>query len=181
MEKYLRQIETYQLHKAVKEWEEELDEEEKFACMGIECVINECTCPFYDVDACGSSVEAYTTFKEELNRREKMENKMPELKVGMIVDIRSYSGITRCVLLDTDHGLQPISQNWNWQARMENCEVLRIYKSEATNYELVFNGDAIELIWSKTSEENEKIEALEETIKKAQEQIAEIKKAKEKS
>lgn len=110
-----------------------------------------------------------------------MENKMPELKVGMIVDIRSYSGITRCVLLDTDHGLQPISQNWNWQARMENCEVLRIYKSEATNYELVFNGDAIELIWSKTSEEDEKIEALEETIKKAQEQITELKKAKEKS
>ena len=147
-----------------------------YACSGISC--HEDSCPFridYSDGGCKNvgKEREHRLFKEELKRREEKEmNKMPELKAGMIIKGK-YSKDKLYLYVNEDwamclNGDQWISDN------VKNF-VTAIYKSKGIGtYEDC--AKHLELIWSKKSDTQIKIDELSETINKANIQIEELRK-----
>lgn len=123
-------------------------------------------------------------FKEGLERRNKVKNEMPELKAGMIVEYGVMGeNKLRVVLPATDDNRLVLVRDdgeYNDDSiRYLKDSIVNIYTFSNTNYYPFFctheSVSQYNLIWSRKSDSDIKIEELEATIKKAAEQIQEIK------
>ncbi len=123
-----------------------------------------------------SREERLTIFKEELKRRENMTD-MPELKAGMIVEVKS--GRNFMILPNRDGKLLMYSIEGTDHF---TDDIIKIYDLPHTNYRPFFtrenDTDKVEhtkLLWSKQSPNEKKILELESTVKEALKQIEELK------
>lgn len=124
------------------------------ACYGIDCY----DCPLNNVE-CSEGYrftdEANEIFKQELRRREKIENKMPELKAGMIVELefKPTKGRDLYILLKGDGELQPILPKGGERgSKLSSYIVTKIYENQSVHYSNLFQDRSthdLTLIWSK--------------------------------
>jgi len=145
------------------------------ACEGITCG----TCPF-DNNCSGYGItykgKKYNKeFKAELERRENMNNEMPELKAGMIVEVGN--GEWKLLLPDlVDKELFAYNRQLTDGARISNIEIINIYMHQSgQHYYSILeekNINEVKLIWSKKSENDIHIEVIEKTIKDMEEKHA---------
>ena len=155
-----------------------------YACAGISC--NEDSCPFNinhsDGGCKGNGKEReHKLFKEELKRREEKEmNTMPELKAGMIVEFNDNE--VRILLPCKIHtcGLGLYLNDGSGSLDPWSVGINKLWSNGGfTYYEFFKNGKVSEyydLIWSKKSDTQIKINELSETINKANAQIEELRK-----
>lgn len=134
-------------------------------CMGIRCTKQ---CPFYcNGNKCKDNQNTIRMlFQEELNRREKDMNKMPELKAGMIVEYNK--GVFR-ILLPLSYGLGACNSIGQDSSLCEESITNIFSNTKDNNYSHFFRNDtqtkSMELIWSRKSDKDIKIEELQKTIK----------------
>jgi len=143
------------------------------ACKGLNC--ND-SCPFYVANFhCADDYETrHEEFKAELERRENMNNEMPELKAGMIVEHGGNFGI---VLPINRFGEVRIYSLDGGESYIQADRLTKIYYNRRTTYKGIFNSKSpvadLDLVWSRKSDKDIKIEELEKTIKDAQKTLDE--------
>ena len=148
-------------------------------CNGINCIFDGCPlgsdCNNMRYD------EVYTVLMNELKRREDKEmNKMPELKAGMIVEFNDNE--LRILLPCKIHtcGLGLYLNDGSGYLDPRSVGINKLWSNgEFTYYEFFKNGKVSayhDLIWSKKSDTQIKIDELSETINKANAQIEELRK-----
>lgn len=153
-------------------------------CDGILCIKN--SCPFNmqplagGCDGYGMERE-YKLFKEELKRREENMNTMPELKAGMLVSNNGNDFFILLLNTDKNKGLQAYCRDGREPLFFSNNDIITIKEIRSGyHYGVFFNNrirdDNTNLIWSKKSDTDIKIDELTETIKKASQQIEELRK-----
>lgn len=135
-------------------------------CYGIYCI----RCPFQDIDdknLCEGYIQqdGFNMFKKELERREKMNNKMPELEAGMIVEW-DFNGEILFDLMINESLYVSLNEDYWRGIPPEDDKIINIYKviGCALSDMLTFK----KRIWSKKSDNDIKIEEIQETIDKLQ-------------
>lgn len=135
------------------------------ACGGIGC--NK-TCPFYIYEAfrcCTTNrPERHELFKKELERRIKLENKMPELKAGMVVEVdHGIAGKNKYLVITKDWGISIEEKGYTSFSNNEDNPITDIY-SVTDICSLKHISKYLKLIWSKNSPNQQKIEEIKKTI-----------------
>lgn len=138
-------------------------------CFGIGCEDDDC--PFGDICKYIPASEIIEAFKQELNRREKDVNTMPELKAGMIVEWMDF-GTTRKSLYINDEVSMTIDAKLWTSGDLSGKDIIKIYDVPACAFSSI--GDWLSLIWSRKSDKDIKIEEIQNTIKELQNQVDEL-------
>jgi len=158
----------YNLHKGI-------------SCRSVNCIHD--ACPLNIESFCSGDMVQYKDvnklFKEELNRREKDMNEMPELKAGMVVELDTLNtGVRHCVLIPCNGQLELITPSFNRFGILNLGEILKIYTNPLSHLAPLDDNEVekrLDLIWSRKSENDIKIEELKKTVKEALKQIEELK------
>jgi hypothetical protein len=151
-------ISTEELREAVKNAGDSVDYDE--FCYGIPCGKK---CPFSGKSCTINADERRKAFKEELNRREKDMNEMPELKAGMLIEVfdREDNETYGLYLYINDEWLINIDSS-GYISLKNHVGISKIYNTELHSFNHITDDST--LIWSRKSDNDIKIEEIEKTI-----------------
>ena len=143
-------------------------------CYGIDCHAD--NCPIKSFCHLMTMDEVSFVMKEELNRREKDMNEMPELKAGMIVDYEGH-GLLLC-LPDGDGYIRFYEPNL-YGAEVDRGNITKIYNHTGNrHYKAMFEeprGSDLILIWSRKSDNDIKIEEIQNKMNELSKELEELK------
>ncbi|MCP4988510.1 MAG: hypothetical protein GY928_21400 [Colwellia sp.] len=146
------------------------------ACFRINCKGIICShCPQYYTMHEITDEEIYpqlvNQYKEELERREKDMNTMPELKAGMIVEWIYDGGTLRSLYITSEWCLN-IDRD-TWTSTLQDKHIVAIYKGSRGSFDDI--SDGMTLIWSRKSDKDLKIEELQEKMDAISKEMEELK------